>query len=85
MRYRPKRHQYVALVLLALAGVVYCIHPAPVDIWRWKPIAVPIQLKVGRVHTDVFEAGLDTNYRLLVESERRIEFKRLECMLGMVD
>ena len=46
---------------------------------------MPIQLKVGRVHTDVFEAGLDTNYRLLVESERRIEFKRLEYMLGMVD
>lgn len=85
MRYRPKRHQYVALVLLALAGVVYSTHPAAVDIRPWKPLDVPIQLKVGRVHTAEFEAGLGTNYRLLVESERRIEFKRLECLLGMVD
>jgi hypothetical protein len=85
MRFRAKRHQYVALVLLVLAGVVYFARPPAVDIRPWKPLAVPIELKFGKVLTPEFTAGLDTKYRLLVECERRIEFTRLQCLLGMVD
>jgi len=83
MRFRPKRHQYVALVLLALAGLVYSTRPAAVDFQRWKPLTTPIKLRVGRVQTPEFTAGLDKDYRLLIESKRGIEFKRLECLLGM--
>jgi hypothetical protein len=85
MPYRAKRRQYVAFVLLALAGVVYFARPPAVDIRLWKPLAVPIELKVGKVLTPEFTAGLDTEYLLAVGSERRIEFKRLQCLLGMAD
>jgi hypothetical protein len=85
MRFRPKPHQYVALALFALARAVYSFRPAPVDMQRWKPLVVPIQLKIGAVRTTEFTAGLDTDYRLFVESERRIEFDRLEGLLGMAD
>src|ERR1035441_9026463 len=85
MRFRAKRHQYVAFVLLALAGAVYFARPPAVDIRPWKPLEVPIELKVGKVPTPEFTAGLDTKYLLLVESERRIEFTRLQCLLGTVD
>jgi hypothetical protein len=66
MRFRAKRHQYVAFVLLALAGAVYFARPPAVDIRPWKPLEVPIELKVGKVPTPEFTAGLDTKYLLLV-------------------
>ncbi len=83
MRYRPKLHQYVALVLLLIAGIIYLKRPVPIDMRQWIPLSVPIQLKVGEVHTPVFLAGLDTSYALFIESERTIKFERLECFLGM--
>jgi hypothetical protein len=85
MRYRPERRQYVAFVLLALAGVVYFARPDAPDVRKWRPPNIPIELKFGKVQTPEFAAGLDTKYRLLVECERRIEFTRLQCLLGMVD
>jgi hypothetical protein len=69
MRFRPKPHQYVAFALFALAGVVYSFRLAPVDMPRWKPLDMPIQLKIGAVRTPEFTFGLDTDYRLFVESE----------------
>jgi hypothetical protein len=83
MRYRPKVHQFVALVLLLIAGIVYLNRPAPIEMRKWIPLSVPIQLRVGEVHTPEFFAGLDTSYALFVESERTIKFERLECLLGM--
>jgi hypothetical protein len=86
MRYRLKRHQYVALALLLLEVVVYFwIRPEAVDMRRWKPLAVPIQLRIGEIRTCDFTTDLNSKYRLLIESDRRIEFKRHECLLGMVD
>lgn len=35
------------------------------------------------MHTPEFTAGLDATYALFIESERNIEFQRLECLLGM--
>jgi hypothetical protein len=49
----------------------------------WKPLTMLIQLKVGIVQTPEFTAGLDEDYFLFVESERGIDFERLECLLGM--
>jgi hypothetical protein len=83
MRYRPKLHQYVALMLLLIGGMIYLNRPAPFDVRKWKPLSVPIQLKVGEVHTPPFLAGLDKSYALFVQSERTIKFERLECLLGM--
>jgi hypothetical protein len=82
---RAERHQYVAFILLALAGVVYFARPDAPDVRKWRPLHIPIELKFGKVQTPEFAAGLDTKYRLLVECERRIEFTRLQCLLGMVD
>jgi hypothetical protein len=78
-----KRHQYVALIPLALAGIVYLTRPAPVDMRLWQPFSTPIKLKVGRVHTNEFVAGLNTNYRIYIESQSAIEFNRHKCLLGM--
>jgi hypothetical protein len=49
----------------------------------WVPLEIPIALKVGTIETPEFRAGLDTKYRLLITSERKIEFTRLECLLGL--
>jgi len=85
MRFRPKRHQYVAFAFVVLSGVIYFARPAAPDTRKWQPLAVPIELKFGKVQTPEFRASLDTKYRLLVACERRIDFRRLECSLGMVD
>jgi hypothetical protein len=49
----------------------------------WKPLTMLIQLEVGIVQTPEFTAGLDEDYFLFVESQRGIDFERLECLLGM--
>jgi len=51
----------------------------------WKPLSVPISLTIGGVRTPEFTTGLDTTYALFVESERNIEFQRLECLMGMTN
>ena len=85
MRFRPKRHQYVAFALVVLGGVIYFARPVAPDTRKWQPLAVPIELKFVKVQTPEFTTSLDTKYRLLVACERRIDFRRLECSLGMVD
>jgi hypothetical protein len=82
MRIGLRPHQYVASALLVAAGFLYFDRPAG-DLRRWKPLNIPISLNVGIVESPVFRVGLKTSYRLLVAAERKIEFKRLECLLGM--
>ena len=83
MRFRPKPHRIIALAFLVLAAVVYSWRPTPPDMSLWKPLTMLIQLEVGIVQTPEFTAGLDEDYFLFVESERGIDFERLECLLGM--
>ena len=85
MRWRPKVHEYVAAGLIGLAVLLYLARPAAPDARQWRPLEIPIELKYGSVQTPEFTAGLDTKYRLLIACERKIEFTRLECLLGMVD
>jgi len=49
----------------------------------WKPLSVPIRLRAGTIQSPQFRVGFSAKYRILVSAERRIEFKRLNCMLGM--
>ena len=83
MRVRLRQHQYVASALLATAGLLYWSRPVAVDMRPWTPLSMPIRLRVGAMETPEFRVGFDTKYRLLIASERKIEFKRLECLLGM--
>jgi hypothetical protein len=84
MRIRLRPHQYVASALLVAAGLVYFGRPVRGDMRHWKPLSIPIPLKVGTVESPEFRVGLDTKYRLLIAAERKIEFERLQCLLGMV-
>jgi hypothetical protein len=54
-------------VLLLIAGTIYLNRPAHIDMRKWIPLSVPIQLKVGEVQIPVFLAGLDSSYALFVE------------------
>jgi hypothetical protein len=83
MRVRPERYQYVAVTMLALAAVLYGTRPKPLQMRPWKPLSVPIRIHIGSIQTPAFSTDLDANYRLLIAAERKIEFKRLECLLGI--
>lgn len=85
MRVQPQRYQYAAAILLALAALLYANRPRPLQMHPWKPLSVVARIHIGSIQTPAFTTDLNANYRLLIAAERKIEFKQLECLLGITD
>jgi hypothetical protein len=50
--------------------------------WR-SPLNLPVSLKAGRIETPEFLTSRSIDYGISIEVERKIEFQRLKCLLGM--
>lgn len=50
---------------------------------RWVPLEVPISMETGSITTPEFHPVLETDYLIYIEVERKIEFERLNCLLGL--
>src|SRR5262249_43498155 len=76
------RH-YVVVVLFAASGILYLRRSAALDMRGWKPLTMPVRLSAGIMQSPAFPTRFDTKYRLLIACQRQIEFRRLQCLMGM--
>src|SRR5271169_6402313 len=83
---RKRRYSlWVGLSLLLLSAFLLVYPQAHNRILRrsWVPLEMPITLSKGSFVTPEFNPGLDTDYYISVEVEKKIEFYRLQCLLGL--
>jgi len=80
---RPMRASRVGLALIAV-GLV------PLACWTvwsltrtWRPVDMPVSLSQGsHFTTGEFTSNLDVKYAIAIDSENKIPFDDLECLLG---
>ncbi len=49
----------------------------------WQRLVVPLSLVPGRINTPEFAIGQDGDYDIFVEFEPRIDFQKMQCLLGI--
>jgi len=50
---------------------------------NWQPLNTPFQLRVGTVKTPQFKIDDSSEYLINIDFERKIEFQKLSCLIGM--
>lgn len=77
---------------LGLALVILGVLPyAAMQTWvilqqrTWTALRYPLRLRAGSRSSPDFTTRASTGYRILLEFDRRIEFQRMECLLGLED
>jgi hypothetical protein len=84
----PKKWPFWVGIGLFLVAAVFIIWPRVRNSRlrrSWEPLEFPISLSNGIIATPEFRPVLNTDYYILVEVRRKIEFQRLNCLLGLED
>lgn len=70
------------VLLLALAWYVRQSSLAKVRAHNWVPLSQGIQIKPGTVLDTQIQTDRDDWYEIAVDVERKLEFQRINCLLG---
>lgn len=75
-----KRSGLIFLGIGLVSIVIAAALPATHD---WTPVRMPISLAPGNISSPEFKTDLGTNYEINIEVDRKIDFYRLNCLLGI--
>jgi hypothetical protein len=75
----------LGLVLLASGVLPYLVMQTWVLAQQrtWTPLRVPVSIRTGLISSPEFVTRASTYYNIFLEFNRRIEFQRMECLLGL--
>ena len=71
------------LIFLGIGLVSIFIATALPVTHNWTPLRMPISLVPGTITSPEFKTDLGTNYEMNIEVDRKIDFDRLNCLLGI--
>lgn len=75
---------WVGATFLALAASLYAKATTDGRARNWEPLSLSISLVPGTIETPELGTNLDGGYNILITFEKKIEFHRMECLLGVL-
>jgi hypothetical protein len=80
-----KIQQYKWALVFLCAAIVIAVTLITDALTRpnWQPLNMPLQLRVGTVKTPQFKIEDDSEYLISIDFDRKGDFQKLKCLIGM--